>query len=105
MPTASTPRAPCAAILTKKRGKTRAPTLRDTFTTPTMSADGRHGGRFFFPRGAFFARVKAKEQMSNTHTFMVAGADANDADLASMIRSSFLAQRTQERGIWLRQIE
>jgi len=43
--------------------------------------------------------------MSNTHTFIVAGADANDADLASMIRSSFLAQRTQERAIWLRQIE
>jgi hypothetical protein len=43
--------------------------------------------------------------MSNTHTFMIAGADADDTHLAALIRSSLLAQQERERPNWLKQIE
>ncbi len=43
--------------------------------------------------------------MSNTHTFVIAGADTDDTQLASLIRSSMLAQLERERPNWLKQIE
>lgn len=43
--------------------------------------------------------------MSNTHTFMTAGADADDTQLAALIRTSLLAQQERDRALWLKQIE
>lgn len=43
--------------------------------------------------------------MSNTHTFMIAGTDADDSQLTTIIRSSYLAQQERDRPNWLKQIE
>lgn len=43
--------------------------------------------------------------MSNTHTFVIAGPDNDDTQLASLIRASMLAQLERERPNWLKQIE
>lgn len=43
--------------------------------------------------------------MSTTHTFMLAGADTDDAQLTALIRTSLLAQHECDRSNWLNQIE
>lgn len=43
--------------------------------------------------------------MFTTHTYMAAAGDADDKQLTSLLRRSFLAQPQRERSNWLKQIE